>query len=60
MKVMTIKLQNEEQKKGVTGLDLAPELLFDMLLAIVSRTVKIEKQLTNLLWVISTLKTFFV
>ena len=50
----------KSRKKGVTGLDLAPELLFDMLLAIVSRTVKIEKQLTNLLWVISTLKTFFV
>ena len=36
------------RKKGVTGLDLAPELLFDMLLANVSIPVKIEKQLTCL------------
>ena len=50
----------KSRKKGVTGLDLAPELLFGMLLAIVSRPVKIEKQLTNLLWVISNLETFFV
>ena len=38
----------KSRKKGVTGLDLAPELLFDMLLANVSIPVKIEKQLTYL------------
>ena len=48
------------RKKGATGLDLAPELLFDMLLANVSIQVKFEKQLTHLYSEILTKISFFV